>query len=123
MLKATLSRRGISMAILRTVWVLMAALALCSASVVAQGTTWKANFDAGWEALKLRRYAAANTLFLKAVSQAEAFGEKYEDLVGDSLNGQVWALRGLGKSAEAEPIAARALSIAEKAYNPEHPKM
>jgi tetratricopeptide (TPR) repeat protein len=87
---------------------------------LAQGSKWQADHDAGWKAYQEGRLDEAETRLRAAEKEAEGFGAN-DPRLATTLDHLSWVLCTEGKSAEAEPLAKRALAIREQALGAEHP--
>ena len=74
---------------------------------------WKELYNLALRAVASKDYARAETIYAKALHDAEIFGK--EDVrVASTLQGQAWLLRLEKKSAEAEDATRRAMAIYAK---------
>ncbi|MGE5754956.1 MAG: tetratricopeptide repeat protein, partial [Planctomycetaceae bacterium] len=89
-------------------------------SALAQGSKWQADHDAGWQAYQEGRLDEAETRLRAAEKEAEGFGAN-DPRLATTLDHLSWVLCTEGKSAEAEPLAKRALALREQALGGEHP--
>ncbi len=97
-------------------------LALSLLTVFAQEAAWDRYMDAAGQAYEQGDYDEAEKQLLRALKEAENFGEKDLRLATSLGNlGKVYHLQ--GKYAEAEPLYQRSLAIGEKTLGPEHPQV
>ena len=93
---------------------------LSQPSVFAQETSWDRYMDAAGAAYEQGDYDEAEKQLLRALKEAENFGEQDPRLAA-SLNNLALLYYAQGQYAEAEPFYQRSLAIWEKALGPEHP--
>ncbi len=95
---------------------------LVSIQGCSQDSSWQRYMAAGGQAYEQGDYEDAEKQLLRALKQAEHFGEQ-DARLAQSFVGLATLYRAQGKYAEAEPLDQRALAIMEKALGPEHPNV
>jgi tetratricopeptide (TPR) repeat protein len=95
---------------------------LAPGAVVAIGTTWDQDAQAGAQAYLHGNYAAAERHLLAALRTAEEFGPE-DPRLALSLNNLALVYHAQGRYDDAEPVYQRAITITERALGPDHPNL
>ena len=85
-----------------------------------QETPWERYMNAGWEAVRHKRWAEGERMFQAALTEAEHFGPS-DTRLANTLSNLAFVAHSQGKYDQAAPFLRRALEIRERVLGPEHP--